>query len=82
MGAPSLGRRRAYVALSRRNAGSALALATQIATQRRPMSHRSAVSVVGGAVCSAKRFPRARDNVTIGPSLCHGPDFYAKSAEM
>ncbi|MBJ6985167.1 glycerol-3-phosphate 1-O-acyltransferase PlsB [Luteimonas sp. MC1750] len=31
-----LGRRRAYVALSRRNAGSALALATQIATQRRP----------------------------------------------
>ena len=36
-----LGRRRAYVALSRRNAGSALALATQIATQRRPEKKKS-----------------------------------------
>src|SRR5690606_23574257 len=36
-----LGRRRAYVVLSRRNAGSALALATQIATQRRPEKKKS-----------------------------------------
>ena len=36
-----LGRRRAYVALSRRNAGSALALATQIATQRKPERKKS-----------------------------------------
>ncbi|NLA67067.1 MAG: glycerol-3-phosphate 1-O-acyltransferase PlsB, partial [Gammaproteobacteria bacterium] len=36
-----LGRKRAYVALSRRNAGSALALATQIATQRKPARKKS-----------------------------------------
>nr|WP_133000175.1 glycerol-3-phosphate 1-O-acyltransferase PlsB [Luteimonas arsenica] len=36
-----LGRRRAYVALSRRSTAGALALATQIATQRRPKRNRS-----------------------------------------
>ncbi|MGY0612608.1 MULTISPECIES: glycerol-3-phosphate 1-O-acyltransferase PlsB [unclassified Luteimonas] len=36
-----LGRKRAYVALSRRNAGSTLALATQIATQRKPKKKKS-----------------------------------------
>src|SRR5690606_12089083 len=36
-----LGRKRAYVALSRRNAGGALALATQLATQRKPEKKKS-----------------------------------------
>ncbi|MEN1971651.1 glycerol-3-phosphate 1-O-acyltransferase PlsB [Luteimonas sp. MJ204] len=36
-----LGRKRAYVALSRRNAGSALDLATRIATQRKPEKKKS-----------------------------------------
>lgn len=36
-----LGRKRAYVALSRRNAGNALALATQIATQQRKPPKKS-----------------------------------------
>ena len=36
-----LGRKRAYVALSRRNAGSALDLATRIATQRKPERKKS-----------------------------------------
>src|SRR5690606_5891544 len=36
-----LGRKRAYVALSRRNAGSALDLAARIATQRRPEKKKS-----------------------------------------
>src|SRR5690606_18618944 len=36
-----LGRKRAYVALSRRNAGSALELATRFASQRRPEKKKS-----------------------------------------
>ncbi|GHD73558.1 glycerol-3-phosphate acyltransferase [Luteimonas padinae] len=67
-----LGRRRAYVALSRRNAGSALALATQIATQRRPEKKKKSHSDSLARLLEAHRGDPALDMQLVPVSIFVG----------